>query len=73
MNSRLSKYVKIWILNYLNIVGISEIINQNPWWKYGKDFQLQLHPSMFLTVKKNSFALFKQYLASFSLLFVSSP
>lgn len=39
MDSGLSKYLKIWIVNYLNMVRISEIINQNPWWKYGKDFE----------------------------------
>lgn len=38
MDDGLSKYLKIWIVNYLNMVKISEIINQNPWWKHGKDF-----------------------------------
>lgn len=51
MDSRLSKYLKIWILDYLNMVRISEIINQNPWWKYvcmhAKYLSLSLRTSIF--------------------------
>ena len=38
MDNALSKFLKVWIVNYLNMVKISEIVNQNPWWKHGEDF-----------------------------------
>jgi len=38
MDSAISKFLKIWILNYPDIVRISEIANQNPWWKHGDNF-----------------------------------
>jgi len=38
MDNVISKILKIWILNYPNMVRISEIVNQNPWWKHGENF-----------------------------------
>ncbi|MHA1363939.1 MAG: ATP-binding protein [Candidatus Freyarchaeota archaeon] len=34
----ISKNLKIWIVCYLNMVRIGEIIIQNPWWKHGERF-----------------------------------
>jgi len=38
MDNAISKILKVWILNYPDMVRISEIVNQNPWWKHGENF-----------------------------------
>lgn len=57
MDNRLSKYLKVWIVSYLSMVKISEIINQNPWWKYGKDFERY---DRHLSVAKQKLIFFKR-------------